>query len=62
MSLTSDAVQNAISEFIYNPDEGLTFSAYFCTYKQIFRQEHSGWEDEAKNEIVVEENSSDSKM
>lgn len=41
-SLMAGPVQNTISEFVYNPGDGLTFSAYFCRYKQIFTQECSG--------------------
>lgn len=45
MSLTPDAVQNTVSEFVYHPDEGLTFSAYVRRYEQIFNQECIVWED-----------------
>lgn len=48
MAPMSDAVQNTISEFVYNPDDGLTFAAYFHRHEEIFSQECSGWEEDEK--------------
>ncbi|XP_014783308.1 uncharacterized protein LOC106878577 [Octopus bimaculoides] len=33
-----DGIMNAITEFGYNPEEGITFSVYFRRYEEIFRK------------------------
>ena len=34
-----DAIAKSISEFIYNPDVGITFQSYYRTYKRIFKKD-----------------------
>ena len=47
-SFTPDAVANPISEFAYNPDDGITFSAYCRRYEGIFKRNCLHWINEKK--------------
>ena len=35
-TFSAEGIANSLSEFIYKPDEGITFPAYFKTYETIF--------------------------
>lgn len=40
---TPVTIENSIGEFIYNPEEGITFSTYFWRYEKFFKEEHHSW-------------------
>ena len=43
---------NSLSEFIYKPEEGITFPAYFKRYETIFAKRCQSWSDEEKIMLV----------
>ena len=47
-SFTPDAVANSINEFVYNPDVGTTFPAYYRRNKEILKRDCLHWNDEKK--------------
>ena len=51
-SFTPDAVTNSINKFIYYPDDGTTFPAYYRRYKGIFEMDCSHWNDEESLLII----------
>ena len=43
-----------MSEFIYKPEEGITFPAYFKRYETIFAKRCQSWSDEEKIMLVLQ--------
>ena len=43
-----EGIANSLSEFIYKPEEGITFPAYFKRYETIFEKRCQLWSDEKK--------------
>lgn len=53
-SFSQDTVVNAISEFIYDPEEELTFSTHFHRYADIFENDCHGWNDKKSSFACLE--------
>ena len=51
-SFTPDTIVNSISEFISDPDEGITSESYYRSYKGIFKKDCSHWKDEKKVRLL----------
>ena len=45
---SKDSIINSVSEFIYKPDEEITFEAYFQRYEEIFQKDWVTWLDGKK--------------
>ena len=43
-----DSVINSLGEFLYNPDEEVTFEVYFRRYEEIFQKDCATWSDGKK--------------
>ncbi|XP_014784252.1 uncharacterized protein LOC106879270 [Octopus bimaculoides] len=48
-----DYVANSITEFKYEPDEGVTFEAYYRRYEQIFNKECKDWDEDMKTHLIL---------
>ncbi|XP_036357551.1 uncharacterized protein LOC115209496 [Octopus sinensis] len=48
-----DYVANSITEFRYEPDEGVTFEVYYRRYEQIFNKECKDWDDDIKTRLSL---------
>ncbi|XP_029641312.1 uncharacterized protein LOC115216253 [Octopus sinensis] len=46
---------NAITEFSCNPEEGITFLAYFRRYEETFKDECKCWTDDEKVKLLLQE-------
>ena len=53
-SFSQDSVINSIGEFIYSPEEDVSFVAHFRRYEEVFQKDCATWSDE-KNTSVVRE-------
>ena len=51
-TFSAEGIANS-SEFIYKPEEGITFPAYFKRYETIFAKRCQSWSDEEKNYVSV---------
>ena len=40
-SFTAEGIANSITEFKFNPDEGITFPAYFRRFETIFEKKNA---------------------
>ncbi|XP_029633309.1 uncharacterized protein K02A2.6-like [Octopus sinensis] len=58
-SYSADGVANSIEEFLYNPEDRITFSSYYRRYEEIFKEECKGWTNEKKKNLIHVENKSD---
>ena len=47
-TFSAESIANSLSEFIYKPEEGITFPAYFKRYETIFSKRCQSWSDEEK--------------
>ena len=47
-SFMPDAIANSIREFIYNPDEGISFQTNYRRYEGIFQKDCLHWNDKKK--------------
>ena len=47
-TFSAKGIANSLSEFIYKPEEGITFPAYFKRYETIFSKRCQSWSDEEK--------------
>ncbi|XP_029634959.1 uncharacterized protein LOC115210495 [Octopus sinensis] len=45
-------VAHSITEFKYEPDEGVTFEAYYRRYEQIFDKDCKDWDDKMKKHLI----------
>ena len=50
-TFSAEGNANLLSEFIYKPEEGITFPAYFKRYEIVFTKRCQSWSDEEKNYI-----------
>ena len=44
---------NSIGEFVYKPDEEVTFGAYFRRYAEIFQKDSVTWSDGKKVRLLM---------
>ena len=51
-TFSAEGIANSLSEFIYKPEEGITFPAYFKRYETIFAKRCQLWSNEEK--IILE--------
>ena len=51
-TFSAEGIPNSLSEFIYKPEEGITFPAYFKRYETIFAKRCQSWSDEEKIMLV----------
>ena len=50
---TPDAIAISISDFINNPEEGITFHWYYRRFEEIFKKDYSHWNDEKKIRLLL---------
>ena len=50
---SQDIIVNATAEFNYMPEEVLTFSWYFCRYKDLYEMDCVNWSDHEKVTLVL---------
>ena len=50
----AERISNSLSEFRYNPDNGVTFSAYFRRYEMILSKRYLLWSDEEKITLLLQ--------
>ena len=53
-TFSAEGIANSLSEFIYKPEEGITFPAYFKRYKTIFAKRCQSWSNEEKIMLVLQ--------
>ena len=53
-TFSAKGIANSLSEFIYKPEEGITFPAYFKRYETIFAKRCQSWSDEEKIMLVLQ--------
>ena len=53
-TFSAEGIANSLSEFIYKPEEGITFPAYFKRYETIFAKRCQSWSDEEKMMLVLQ--------
>ena len=46
-----DAIENAIAEFNYMPEEEVTFSSYFRRYEDLYKVDCANWSDHKKSNL-----------
>ena len=51
-TFSAEGIANLLSEFIYKPEEGITFPAYFKKYETFFAKSCQSWSDEEKIMLV----------
>ena len=51
---TAEGIANSISEFTYDPDNGVTFQAYFRRFENIFTKRCATWSDEQKVGLLLQ--------
>lgn len=51
---TPEGIANSLSEFVYEPTNGLTFPAYFRRYENIFAKRCQSWTDEEKIILLLQ--------
>ncbi|CAH8535475.1 unnamed protein product [Dicrocoelium dendriticum] len=50
---SADAMISSVNEFIFDPDSGLIFDAWFRRYEDVFRAELSGLDDASKVRLLL---------
>ena len=50
---SQDSVINLIGEFVYKPNKGVTFGAYFWRYEEIFQKACVTWSDGKKVRLLL---------
>lgn len=50
---SSDHVGNTITEFKYEPAEGVIFGVYYRRYKEIFSKEYRDWDNVIKAHLIL---------
>ena len=53
-TFSAEGITNSLSEFIYKPEEGITFPAYLKRYETIFAKRCQSWSDEEKIMLVLQ--------
>ena len=53
-TFSAKGTANSLSEFIYKPEEGINFPAYFKRYETIFAKRCQSWSDEEKIMLVLQ--------
>ena len=53
-TFSAEGIANLLSEFIYKPEEGITFPAYFKRHETIFAKRCQSWCDEEKIMLVLQ--------
>ena len=53
-TFSTEGIANSLSEFIYKPEEGIPFPAYFKRYKTIFAKRCQSWSDEEKIMLLLQ--------
>ena len=51
---SAEGIANSITEFKFDPDEGITFPAYFRRFESIFEKKCQSWSDEQKVILVLQ--------
>lgn len=51
---SAEGIANSLSEFIYEPDSGITFPAYFKRFETIFTKRCQHWSDEERVTLLVQ--------
>jgi len=55
---SAEGISNSLSEFHYDPDNGMTFPAYYRRYESIFSKRCLLWSDEEKVTLLLQKLSS----
>ena len=53
-TFSAEGIANSLSDFIYKPEEGITFPAYFKRYETIFAKRCQSWSNEEKIMLVLQ--------
>lgn len=48
-----ESLADSIAEFIYDPDNGLTFEAWFVRYEDLFKVDAKDLDDDAKVRLIL---------
>lgn len=51
---TAEGIANSITEFVYDPENGITFQAYFRRFETIFNKRCETWSDEQKVGLLLQ--------
>ena len=52
-SFPNDSVINSNGKFKYNPEEEVTFLAYFRHYEEVFQKDCTTWSDDKKMRLLL---------